>query len=76
MMIEIYGTTNCGFCKDAVTLCEAAKLDYKYTALDVYPDALEALEERIGRIQTVPQIFIDGEHVGGFTELKEAMKNG
>ena len=46
MMIEIFGTSNCAFCKDSVELCEAAKLDYKYTALDVYPDALEALEER------------------------------
>ena len=73
MMIEIYGTTNCAFCKDALELCEAAKLNYKYTALDVYPDALEALEERIGRIRTVPQIFIDGEHIGGYRELMEVL---
>ena len=76
MVIEIYGTSNCTFCKDAVTLCEAANLDYKYTSLDVYPEALEDLEKRIGRIKTVPQMIIDGEHISGFDALKEAMKNG
>lgn len=75
MLIEIYGTTNCTFCKQAVELCKAADLLYKYTDLVTYPEALEELEQKIGRFKTVPQIFINGDHVGGFSELKEAMKN-
>ncbi len=33
------------------------------------PDRREAMVEETGR-QTVPQIFIDGHHVGGFDDLK------
>lgn len=33
------------------------------------PDRRQAMVEQTG-LQTVPQIFIDGEHVGGFDDLK------
>ena len=70
MMIEIYGTSNCAACKQAAELCKAADLEYKYYTLDEEPDLIEELEQRIGRVTTVPQIFIDGEHVGGLHSFK------
>ena len=75
MLIEIYGMTGCGFCNMATELCTAAGLDYVYVDLAKAPEQMDELEERIGRFKTVPQIFINGNHVGGFNELKEAMKN-
>lgn len=70
MMIEIYGTTNCAACKQAAELCKAAGLEYKYHLLDEEPDLIEELEQRIGRFTTVPQIFVDDEHVGGLMSFK------
>ncbi|MCH7646107.1 MAG: hypothetical protein IH788_02775, partial [Nitrospinae bacterium] len=36
---------------------------------DAEPDRRQAMVEETGR-QTVPQIFIDGHHVGGYDDLK------
>lgn len=71
MQIEIYGTTTCSFCVKARQLCEVKKVKYSYVDVKSSPDVLRALERRIGvAVKTVPQIFIDGEHVaGGFTGL-------
>lgn len=73
-MIEIYGTSACQYCKDAQLLCVARNQDYKYRQVDVDLDSLTELEERLGqRVRQVPQIFMNGEYVGGYTELKEKL---
>jgi glutaredoxin len=76
MKIDIYGMDNCTYCQSATQFCTAAGLDYNYIDLTKSPEQLDVLEERIGRFRTVPQIFINGEHVGGYTEFREAAKNG
>jgi glutaredoxin 3 len=75
MLIEIFGLPNCTYCKQAAELCTAAGLDYVYTDLAKSPEQMDELESRIGRFKTVPQIFVNTKHVGGFDGLKEAMKN-
>lgn len=73
-VIEIYGTSACQYCKDAQLLCVARNQDYKYRQVDVDLDSLTELEKRLGqRVRQVPQIFMNGEYVGGYTELKEKL---
>lgn len=73
-MIEIYATGSCQYCKDAKALCIEKDIPYYYHLVDVYPDKLEELEDRIGkRVRQVPQIFMDDEYVGGYTELREKL---
>jgi len=66
--VEIYTTSSCPFCVRAKRLLDARGIDYD--EIDVADDpALRAdLAKRTGR-RTVPQIFIDGEPIGGFEEL-------
>ena len=66
--VEIYTTPSCPFCVRAKRLLEARGI--AYDEIDVAGDpALRAdLVQRTGR-RTVPQIFIDGEPIGGFEEL-------
>ena len=46
-----------------------------YRELDVSrPDVLDQLLELIPKVKTVPQIFIDGTHIGGYTELVDYLK--
>lgn len=73
-MVEIYGTGACQFCKDAQILCVQKGQDYVYHLMDMYPEQLDKLEERLGhRVRQVPQIFMDGEHIGGYQELREKL---
>ena len=66
--IQIYSTDNCPWCAQAKSLLQARGLEFD--EFDIGTDQIRAQEmiERSGR-RTVPQIFIDGEHIGGFDEL-------
>jgi glutaredoxin 3 len=70
--IEIYTIRNCGFCAMAKEMLQSHGL--KYTEYDVKADSKKAREMmRRTRSNSMPQIFIDGEFVGGCHELKELL---
>lgn len=75
MNIEMYTSQNCSFCENAKALLKQNEL--VYTEVDVSNDTDKASQmvERSGLI-TVPQIYIDGELIGGFTELARAYREG
>jgi len=66
--IEIYTTMWCGYCARAKSLLEQKGAAYQET--DVMEDAAKRAEMRErSRRTTVPQIFINGQHIGGSDEL-------
>ena len=68
-MIEIYGKTQCPFCDKAKQLCEREGLDFVYKQLDE-DFTREELFEVFPGARTFPEIRMDGENIGGFTELQ------
>ena len=67
--VEIYSTMFCPYCARAKSLLENKGVDY--VNIDVMEDTSKRDEmmARSGGRYTVPQIFIDGEHIGGSDEL-------
>jgi glutaredoxin 3 len=67
--VEIYSTLFCHYCARAKRLL--GKKGVHYIDIDVVADATKRAEmvKRSGGRHTVPQIFIDGEHIGGSDEL-------
>lgn len=66
--VEIYTTPFCGYCARAKGLLE--KKGAAYDEMDVMEDAAKRMEMRErSRRSTVPQIFINGQHIGGSDEL-------
>jgi glutaredoxin 3 len=66
--ITMYTTAWCGYCVRAKTLLEERGLDFEEVRVDDDPNFRARLEELTGR-WTVPQIVIDDEPIGGFSEL-------
>ena len=66
--IEIYSTQQCPYCVRAKALLNAKGLDYEEIDVSVDQQIMQYMVERSGQ-RTVPQIFIDGESVGGFQQL-------
>jgi glutaredoxin 3 len=66
--IRMYSTTWCGYCVRAKALLEKRGLDYEEIVMDDDPSFRQKMLEMTGR-WTVPQIFIDDEPIGGYTEL-------
>ena len=67
--IELYTWSYCPFCKNAKKLLD--KKGYKYEEVVLDDDEAQRLElkEKTGQ-GTVPYVFIDGELIGGFDDLK------
>lgn len=73
--VVIYSTPFCGYCAAAKRLLNAKGAEF--TDVDVMFEAgrRAEMEERSGR-RTVPQIFINDRHVGGFDDLNALDKAG
>ncbi|ATX80896.1 glutaredoxin 3 [Mariprofundus ferrinatatus] len=67
--IEIYSGDFCPYCVRAKSLLK--KKGVEFTEYNVQRDMKRQAEmlERAGGARTIPQIFIDGRHVGGCDEL-------
>ena len=73
--IEIYTTPWCGYCARAKALLE--QKGAAYVESDVMEDSVKRAEMRErSRRTTVPQIFINGRHIGGSDELVELEQAG
>ena len=72
MKIEIYSKHRCTFCTRAKQLCELRGLEYDYKLLDA-DFTMEELLEKVPAAKTFPQIFIDGESIGGFQEFSSLL---
>lgn len=70
MNVIIYGTPTCSYCSAAKALCEEKGMGYTYVDLFEDADAMTTVVDLIGPFKTVPQIFVDTEYVGGFTEFQ------
>lgn len=74
MTITIYGRDNCSYCKRAVELAKQLKGhgygDYEYIDITTAGIDKEKLSEIVGKpVETIPQVLIDGQPIGGYTEL-------
>lgn len=72
-MIEIFSKPSCPYCVKAKQLCERQGYDFVYKMLDE-DFTREELFEQFPTARTFPQIRIDGDAIGGYTEL-EAWSN-
>lgn len=70
-MYIIYGKDNCPYCDHAKKLLDSKQkvYEFKMLGIDYGKDELIAL---VPDARTVPQIFKDGELIGGFDKLKES----
>lgn len=70
--IVIYTKAHCGACQRAKALLRAKGVkDWTEYDLDQFPQLKGEMIQRSGGRKTVPQIFIEGKHVGGASDLYE-----
>lgn len=74
--VEIYTKTGCPYCARAKTLLDGKGVDYRETEISMDPAAREEMLGRANGRTTVPQIFINGEHIGGSDDLAASESAG
>lgn len=73
MKILVYTKSNCPNCTTAKRLLSFKKLDFDEVDVEAKPEALRALIELHPSVRQMPQIFIDGQRVGGLAGLQAAL---
>ena len=66
--VVIYSTSWCPYCAMAKRLLDAKGQTYEEIDVEVVAGSRQEMIERSGR-QTVPQIFVGSQHVGGYDDL-------
>ena len=73
--VIMYSTAVCPYCVAAKNFLKSRGLGYQEVRVDTDPAARALMMERARRT-SVPQIFINGTHVGGYEELVALDRSG
>jgi len=74
--VEIYIKPTCGFCHMAKRLLDSKGIGYAEVDILAHPGRRAEMIQRANGRSTVPQIFVDGTHVGGCDELFALERGG
>lgn len=67
--VELYTKDFCPYCKRAIVLLESKGVAFDNTEIQEFPEQREVMINRAGGRTTVPQIFINDQHIGGCDDL-------
>jgi glutaredoxin len=73
MKVVIWSKDACTYCDQAKKLLESKSIEYEERNIMHEPWSKEQLLEAVPTARSLPQIFVDDEHIGGFKELKEIL---
>jgi glutaredoxin 3 len=73
--VVIYTRPFCGFCSRAISLLEQKGVAYTEIEAGMDPGRRQEMMARSGR-NTFPQIFIDGQHIGGCDDMMALERAG
>ena len=74
--VEIYTWRTCPYCIRAKALLDSKGVAYTEYAIDGDEAARSQMAEKTGGKRSVPQIFIEGEHVGGCDDIHALDRKG
>ena len=73
-IITIYTGSLCGFCDAAKKLLARNNAEYKEIDISTVDGAMEEMITKANGKRTVPQIFFDDQHIGGYDDVRALEK--
>ena len=74
--VNIYTTPYCPFCIRAKKLLANKKVEFNEIDLSENPDKFEEMLSKSNGARTVPQIFVNGEHIGDCDHIHDLDQKG
>ena len=74
--ITVYSGPLCNFCEAAKRLLARNNLTYTEIDISTKDELRDEMIKKSNGKRTIPQIFFDDRHVGGYVELREIEKTG
>ena len=73
--IEVFSGPECNYCKRAKVLLDEMRIDYIERDISIENHRTELIQ-RLPRTRSIPQIFVDDQHIGGFEDLQILKERG
>ena len=74
--VLVYMGPMCGYCDAAKRLLNKKNIPYKEINIALEEDKMEVMIKKSNGKRTIPQIFIEDYHIGGYEELRVLEKKG
>ena len=74
--VKVYSTGSCMYCVKAKNMLEKWQIEYEETRIDQDQAAMREFIEATNGARSVPQIFVEGKLIGGFTDLVDLHMDG
>ncbi|MDA9652658.1 glutaredoxin 3 [bacterium] len=72
--VTIYTGPLCNYCEAAKRLLTRNKVEYKEIDISKVDGAMDEMIKKANGKRTIPQIFFDGQHIGGYDETRTLEK--
>ena len=73
--VTVYMGPSCAFCDAAKRLLVRNNISFQEINISLEKGKMEEMLEKTNGKRTIPQIFFDKNHIGGYVELRELEKN-
>ena len=73
--ILMYSGPMCSFCEAAKRLLKRNNLEYQIIDISSEEGLIDEMIKKANGRRTIPQIFLNEQHIGGYQELRELEKN-
>ena len=74
--IIMYTGPMCNFCDAAKRLFSRNNIKYQEIDISTKDGLIDEMIKKANGKRTIPQIFFNDEHIGGYQELRDLEKNG
>ena len=74
-LVTIYTGPLCNYCDAAKRLLARNNIEYKEINIATVDGAMDEMIKKANGKRTIPQIFFDDKHIGGYDETRELEKS-
>ena len=74
-LVTIYTGPLCNYCDAAKRLLARNNVEYKEINIATVEGAMEEMIKKANGKRTIPQIFFDDQHIGGYDEIRALEKD-
>ena len=72
--VTIYTGPLCNYCEAAKRLLTRNNIEYKEINIAIVDGAMDEMIKKANGKRTIPQIFFDDQHIGGYDEVRALEK--
>ena len=74
--VTVYMGPMCAYCDAAKRLLNKKNIPFKEINIALEEDKMSEMLEKSNGMKTIPQIFIENKHIGGYDELRDLENKG